>query len=129
MKVSKDKKYIVNTKDLYEHCTTDEHVEISGKILDVFHTFRKVDSLNKADGIENSIVNTRLSSREQSYQADLSKRVKRALSQLTDIQKKRLMLHCLHDLSMAEIARREGVTPSAVKKSIERSKTILKKLL
>lgn len=55
-----------------------------------------------------------------------SERIKKALSKLSDVQRRRLLMH-IDGLNYSEIARIEEVNHSAVKKSVESAKKIFLK--
>ena len=57
-----------------------------------------------------------------------SEKINAALAQLTEVQKRRLLMYA-SDMTIREIAAKEGVYHTAVMKSIEQSRKILKKFL
>lgn len=86
-------------------------------------------SLDCGDGIENDILvqpETPWETYEREFTAE---EIRAALAALPSMQAQRIYAHYFLDLSMREIARREGVNVASVHESIHRGLDALRKLL
>lgn len=86
-------------------------------------------SLDRDDGLENEISDTAPSPEEIVIHREEQGILHTALMSLPAVQRRRVMLHFMHNLSIAEIARMEGVSWSAVDRSVKRGIRLLKEAL
>lgn len=73
------------------------------------------------EGIEEEKINTQ--------RKTLLSLAKQAINSLSDIQRRRFILHAVHQLSYREIAQVEGVSPQSVHRSIQEAKAKIKKTI
>lgn len=86
-------------------------------------------SLDRGDGIENDSLIQPGTPWEVYERKFTEEEVRSALSALPLVQAQRIYAHYFLDLSMREIARREGVNVASVHESIHRGLDVLRKLL
>lgn len=78
-------------------------------------------SLDRDDGLENEISDVAPSPEEIVIHREEQGMLHAALMSLPAVQRRRVMLHFMNNLSIAEIARMEGVSWSAVERSLKRA--------
>ena len=86
-------------------------------------------SLDAGDGIEAEALNLPEQPDEALERMELERLLKEALAQLTETQRRRLLVSVLNDESNQRIAALESVDESAVRRSIQRGLASLKKIL
>lgn len=137
----------INLRDLYpEFYTSDCIIEVPDEVLSVFveHERREAAyrrrvyyhkahySLDREDGIENSIQFVALSPDEIYTRKLTTQQLHAAIATLPDKQAKRVYAHYILGISKTEIAKAEGVSIASVGESIERGlqnmETFLKKI-
>lgn len=99
-------------EDLSQMNEYDRHIEHLD-LLDV--SYNKISI--KSEGIEETII-----------KQDILEKLKKAISKLSDVQKRRLILYFFQDMTLQEIADMENCSPRAIKDSIDISIKKLKKL-
>lgn len=136
----------INLRDLYpDFYKTDYTIDVPDEVLCVFveHERREAAyrrrmyyhkahySLDREDGIENSIQFVSLSPDEIYTRKLTTQQLHAAIASLPDKQAKRVYAHYILGVSKAEIAMAEGVAIASVGESIERGlrnmETFLKK--
>lgn len=83
-------------------------------------------SLDRDDGLENEISDVAPSPEEIIIHREERGMLHAALMSLPAVQRRRLDLHIMHGLSIAQIARMEGVSWSAVDRSVKRGIDFIK---
>lgn len=78
-------------------------------------------SLDRDDGLENEISDVAPSPEEIVIHREEQGMLHAALMSLPAVQRRRVNLHIMHGLSIAQIARMEGVSWSAVDRSLKRA--------
>ncbi len=86
-------------------------------------------SLDRDGGLENEISDAAPSPEEIVIRKEETQRLQSALMTLSTIQQKRIILRYLHGVPIAEIARIEGVSWSAVRRSINQGIKRLRDIL
>ena len=134
---------IINMRDYYPVDIPDFFVEVTDEVADQLKQFNRKDhadherrrvhkayySLDADDGIEKDIVLLVLSP-EEVYERKLSNQeLYAAINSLPEKQAKRLYAHFFLDMSIAQIARIEGVGKSRVSHSINQALKNIEKLL
>lgn len=125
----------INLRDLYpDFYTSDCIIEVPDEVLSVFveHERREAAyrrrvyyhkahySLDREDGIENSIQFVALSPDEIYTRKLTTQQLQAAIASLPDKQAKRVYAHYILGVSKTEIAKAEGVDEKAVRGAIER---------
>jgi len=134
----------INLRDYYPSLyTKDEYLEVSievakymkdsenaQKAYEEYIRYHKAYySLDCGDNIESETVHRPKEPLEIILEQELSLEMKRALGCLTPTDRRRFVYHYLGKISKSDIARREGVTEGAVRKSIERARNYLRENL
>jgi len=83
-------------------------------------------SLDRDDGLENEISDVAPSPEEIVIHREEQGMLHAALMSLPAVQRRRVMFRFMHNLSIAEIARMEGVSWSAVDRSVKRGIDFIK---
>lgn len=136
----------INLRDLYpDFYNADCIIDVPDEVLAVFveherreaaynrkmYRYRAQYSLDRVDGIENSIKFVSYSPDEIYERKLTAQQLHAAITALPDKQGKRIYAHYILGMSKAEIARAEGVAVASVGESIERGlrnmETFLKK--
>jgi RNA polymerase sigma-70 factor (ECF subfamily) len=118
-------------------------VEVTDELIECFEDFRKTkNNQKKSDerhidfrGIENVeneaiIIHSEKSIEEIIFEDEKKEQIHLALSSLTEIQRRRVMLYYFDDLKLDAIAKLENVYISAVERSIKKAeKSIAKYIL
>ncbi len=86
-------------------------------------------SLDRDDGLENEISDVAPSPEEIVIHREEQGMLHAALMSLPAVQRRRVMLHFMNNLSIAEIARMEGVSWSAVDRSVKRGINSIKEVI
>lgn len=126
----------INLRDLYpDFYKTDCVIDVPEEVLAVFVEYERREaayrrrmyyhkahySLDREDGIENSIQFVSLSPDEIYTRKLTTQQLHAAIAALPDKQAKRVYAHYILGISKIEIARAEGVAISSVGESIERA--------
>ena len=134
----------INLRDLYpDTYTTDVFVDVAEEVLAVIQGHQQDDaayerrkfrhkahySLNREDGIENDAINRPLTPEEILERKQLREEVYAALMQLPAIQARRIYARFYLGMTVAEIARIEGIDRRRVWASIRRGLKKLEHLL
>lgn len=133
----------INLKDHYPWYTEDTFMEVPDEIAAFLDEDRRLQinyaqyirdnkafySLDAGDGIEAEALNLPEQPDEALERMELERLLKEALAQLTETQRRRLLVSVLNDESNQRIAALESVDESAVRRSIQRGLAALKKLL
>lgn len=133
----------INLKDIYPLYKEDCFVTVEDAVAETFDEFRKQEqswerkayrhrayySLDRNDGIENSMLRLPQSSYETYERKQFNKRIYLAILQLPEKQAKRIYAHFFLDMSMTDIAEVEGVCKMSICVSINDGLANLKKLL
>lgn len=133
----------INLKDHYPWYTEDTFMEVPDEIAAFLEEDRRLQinyaqyirdnkafySLDAGDGIEAEALNLPEQPDEALERMELERLLKEALAQLTETQRRRLLVSVLNDESNQRIAALESVDESAVRRSIQRGLAALKKLL
>ncbi len=85
--------------------------------------------MDRDDGLENEISDVAPSPEEIVIRKEETQRLQSALMTMSTIQQKRIILCYLHGVPIAEIARIEGVSWSAVRRSINQGIKRLRDIL
>lgn len=131
----------INIKGMYPHITKDCFVPLSAKQRNALQKLdRKVKSqerkkyrykaqfsLDCNDGIETEAVCHVPSPEELYLQKERNLEIHKALHRLPWKMRERIYAHFFFDMTVDEIAQREGVKPTCVRKSIDRGLDLLKK--
>ena len=123
------------TKDKYTEVPDDvakflKDAENEQKAYEEYIRYHKAFySLDCGDNIEGEAIHRPKEPLEIILEQELSEQMRHALSELTPTDRRRFIYNTLGKMSKSEIARREGVTEGAVRKSIERAKTCLQEKL
>lgn len=86
-------------------------------------------SLDRDDGLENEISDVAPSPEEIVIHREEQGMLHAALMSLPAVQRRRVMLRFMYNMSIAQIARMEGVSWSAVDRSVKRGIRLLKEAL
>ena len=133
----------INLKDHYPWYTEDTFMEVPDEIAAFLDEDRRLQinyaqyirdnkafySLDAGDGIEAEALNLPEQPDEALERMELERLLKEALAQLTETQRRRLLVSVLNDESNQRIAALESVDESAVRRSIQRGLAALKKIL
>ena len=134
----------INLRDLYPDVyKTDVFVDVAEEVLAAIQDQQRADaayerrkyrhkahySLNRDDGIENDALSRPLTPEEVLEQKQLREELYAALMQLPAIQARRIYARFYLDMTVAEIARVEGVDRRRVWDSIRRGLKKLAELL
>lgn len=133
----------IHLRDYYPSCPNDMTIEISDMLAEAMRKWVREEkayarkrrwhhahySLEFSDNVENHVLSV-----PNSPEILFEKRMKHellyhAISSLPEKQARRIGAHYLFGLTKAEIARKEGVTESAIKESISLGLQTLNKLL
>ena len=134
---------IINLRDYYPFYSTDVFLEVSDEVASFLEDEKRLQinyaqyirdnkafySLDAGDGIEAEALNLPEQPDEALERMELERLLKEALAQLTETQRRRLLVSVLNDESNQRIAALESVDESAVRRSIQRGLAALKKLL
>lgn len=134
----------INLRELYPDAyISDCFVEVQDDIAAVFSSFDRMENAYKqrtyyhkayytldcSDGIEHSVIFRSLSP-EEIYERKMTReQLHAAISSLPDKQAKRIYAHYILDISIAEIAKAEGVSRVAVNESIIRGMRVLSRVI
>ena len=124
----------INLRKYYPFLNEDCFVEVSDEIAEAFllstrqennyhqRTYRHKAyfSLDRNDGIENSILHTELSPEEILVQKVSLQQLYEALDHLPPIQARRVYAHYILGMKKVDIARKEGVNSSGVCDSVKK---------
>jgi RNA polymerase sigma-70 factor (ECF subfamily) len=133
----------INLKDIYPFYTEDCFVTVEDAVADTFDEFRKQEqsyerkvyrhrayySLDRNDGIENSMLRQPQSQYETYERKQFNERIYLAILELPEKQAKRIYAHFFLGMSMTDIAEAEGVSINAISKSISHGIMLLKNKL
>ena len=133
----------INLRELYPWYTEDTFIEVSDEVAAFLEEDKRLQinyaqyirdnkafySLDAGDGIEAEALNLPEQPDEALERMELERLLKEALAQLTETQRRRLLVSVLNDESNQRIAKRESVDESAVRRSIQRGLASLKKIL
>ena len=133
----------INLRELYPWYTEDTFIEVSDEVAAFLEEDKRLQinyaqyirdnkafySLDGGDGIEAEALNLPEQPDEALERMELERLLKEALAQLTETQRRRLLVSVLNDESNQRIAALESVDESAVRRSIQRGLAALKKLL
>ena len=133
----------INLRELYPWYTEDTFMEVPDEIAAFLDEDRRLQinyaqyirdnkafySLDAGDGIEAEALNLPEQPDEALERMELERLLKEALAQLTETQRRRLLVSVLNDESNQRIAALESVDESAVRRSIQRGLAALKKIL
>lgn len=133
----------INLKDIYPFYTEDCFVTVEDAVADTFDEFRKQEqsyerkvyrhrayySLDRNDGIENSMLRQPQSQYETYERKQFNERIYLAILELPEKQAKRIYAHFFLGMSMTDIAEAEGVSIKAISKSISHGIILLKNKL
>ena len=134
----------INLRDLYpDFYTSDCIIEVPDEVLSVFveHERREAAyrrrvyyhkahySLDREDGIENSIQFVALSPDEIYTRKLTTQQLHAAIAALPDKQAKRVYAHYILGVSKTEIAKAEGVDVRNIRKAIEKALANMEKIL
>ena len=130
----------INLRDLYPNFyTSDCIIEVPDEVLSVFveHERREAAyrrrvahySLDREDGIENSIQFVTLSPDEIYTRKLTTQQLHAAIAALPDKQAKRVYAHYILGVSKTEIAKAEGVDVRNIRKAIEKALANMEKIL
>lgn len=117
-------------------------IEVSESVYQAFDSFelqdisqihkyrRHIEHLELTDELlSKRLFEKNITIEEKVEQQILYEELKKAIEQLSDIQKQRIKVYYFENLSLDEIARKQGTTHQAVSKSIHRGIEELKKSL
>ena len=133
----------INLRELYPWYTEDTFIEVSDEVAAFLEEDKRLQinyaqyirdnkafySLDAGDGIEAEALNLPEQPDEALERMELERLLKEALAQLTETQRRRLLVSVLNDESNQRIAALESVDESAVRRSIQRGLAALKKIL
>ena len=133
----------INLRELYPWYTEDAFIEVSDEVAAFLEEDKRLQvnytqyirdnkafySLDAGDGIEAEALNLPEQPDEALERMELERLLKEALAQLTETQRRRLLVSVLNDESNQRIAALESVDESAVRRSIQRGLAALKKIL
>ena len=123
----------INLKDIYPFYTEDCFVTVEDVVADTFDEFKKQEqslerkvyrhrayySLDRNDGIENSMLRQSDSQYEAYERKQFNERLYLAILKLPKKQAKRIYAHFFLGMSMTDIAEAEGVSKMTVCESIK----------
>lgn len=133
----------INLKDIYPLYTEDCFATVDDAVADTFDEFRKQEqslerkvyrhranySLDRNDGIENSMLRQPQSQYETYERKQFNERLYLAILKLPKKQSKRIYAHFFLGMSMTDIAEAEGVSKMTVSESIKGGLINLRELL
>jgi RNA polymerase sigma-70 factor (ECF subfamily) len=133
----------INLKDIYPLYTEDCFATVDDVVADTFDEFRKQEqslerkvyrhranySLDRNDGIENSMLRQPQSQFETYERKQFNERLYIAILKLPKKQAKRIYAHFFLGMSMTDIAEAEGVSKMTVSESIKGGLINLRALL
>ena len=133
----------INLRELYPWYTEDTFIEVSDEVAAFLEEDKRLQinyaqyirdnkafySLDAGDGIEAEALNLPEQPDEVLERMELERLLQEALAQLTETQRRRLLVSVLNDESNQRIAALESVDESAVRRSIQRGLAALKKIL
>jgi RNA polymerase sigma-70 factor (ECF subfamily) len=133
----------INLKDIYPFYTEDCFVTVEDAVADTFDECRKQEqscerkvfrhrayySLDRNDGIENSMLRQPQSQYEAYERKQFNERIYLAILELPEKQAKRIYAHFFLAMSMIDIAEVEGVSKMTVCESIKGGLVNLRELL
>jgi RNA polymerase sigma-70 factor (ECF subfamily) len=133
----------INLKDIYPFYTEDCFVTVEDAVADIFDECRKQEqscerkvfrhrayySLDRNDGIENSMLRQSDSQYEAYERKQFNERLYIAILELPEKQAKRIYAHFFLAMSMTDIAEIEGVSKMTVCESIKGGLINLRELL
>ena len=133
----------INLKDIYPLYTEDCFATVDDVVADTFDEFRKQEqslerkvyrhranySLDRNDGIENSMLRQPQSQYETYERKQFNERLYLAILKLPKKQAKRIYAHFFLGMSMTDIAEAEGVSKMTVSESIKGGLINLRELL
>ena len=133
----------INLKDVYPWYTHDEYIEVSDEVAAALKADKLYEAAyqrkvmrNKAqysldcdDGIEYSACQHELSPQELLERKELFFHLWNALNSLPEVQGVRVEAHLILGKSYTRIAQEQGADRSAVRRSVKRGKTAMKKYL
>ena len=132
-----------NLRKIYPYYQQDLYIEITDEVAEVIGAFERAEeaykrklrrnkayfSLDREDGIENECL-TEAFSIEDHYEKQSTRKVLyEAIALLPAKQAKRITAHFLLEMSISEIARKEGISWHSVEKSIHCGILNLKKIM
>ena len=124
----------INLRKYYPFLTEDRFVEVSDEVAEAFLLAKRQEdnynhrtwyhkayySLDRGDGIENSILHTESSPEEILMQKVSLEQLYEALDHLPPIQARRVYAHYILGMKKVDIARAEGVNNSGVCDSVRK---------
>ena len=124
----------INLRKYYPFLTEDRFVEVSDEVAESFLLAKRQEnnyrlrtyrhkayySLDRSDGIENSILHTESSPEEILMQKVSLEQLYEALDHLPPIQARRVYAHYILGMKKVDIARAEGVNNSGVCDSVRK---------
>ena len=133
----------INLKDLYPWYRKDEYVEVSDEVAAELRADRLAEAAyaervryNKAyysldcdDGIENDVCQHEPSPQALLERKELFFHLWNALNSLPEVQGVRVAAHLILGKSYSRIAREQGTDRNAIRRSVKRGKTAMKKYL
>ena len=133
----------INLKDFYPWYTHDEYIEVSDEVAAALKADKLYEAAyqrkvmrNKAqysldcdDGIEYSACQHEPSPQELLERKELFYHLWNALNSLPEVQGVRVEAHLILGKSYTRIAKEQGADRSAVRRSVKRGKTAMKKYL
>ena len=133
----------INLKDFYYWYLTDELVEVPDEVAEALLASKRAEAAyaervryNKAyysldcdDGIEYSACQHEPSPQELLERKELFYHLWNALNSLPEVQGVRVEAHLILGKSYTRIAKEQGADRSAVRRSVKRGKTAMKKYL
>lgn len=133
----------INLKDFYPWYTHDEYIEVSDEVAAALKADKLYEaayqrkvmrnkaqySLDRDDGIEYSACQHEPSPQELLERKELFYHLWNALNSLPEVQGVRVEAHLILGKSYTRIAKEQGADRSAVRRSVKRGKTAMKKYL
>ena len=133
----------INLKDFYPWYTHDEYIEVSDEVAAALKADKRYEAAyqrkvmrNKAqysldcdDGSEYSACHHEPSPQELLERKELFYHLWNALNSLPEVQGVRVEAHLILGKSYTRIAKEQGADRSAVRRSVKRGKTAMKKYL
>jgi RNA polymerase sigma-70 factor (ECF subfamily) len=122
----------VNLKDIYPFVNNNQIIEIDEAVYDVFKEYERQEknyrekvrrnrafySLDRNDGIENSVVIYVRTPQEEFEIEELTRTLMKGINKLPVKQARRIYMFYFMDMSMRQIAKIEGVHRSRISASI-----------
>lgn len=133
----------INLRDYYPFYQYDCFIEVPDEVAALLHRFELDEnayrlrtyrhkayySLDRGDGIETETIFVSLSPQEIYERKVTNEEIHAAISRLPDKQAKRVYAHFFLGMSMADIARAEGVNKSQISRSINKALASIEKFL